>query len=161
MTPAKLKRLRRVLDALKQADMVRLAHLRHQEQAALARADLHRTKARVTHPVADAADLRFQNAWARAELRRADAEDLAREALSVPVAEAAAQLARTFGREAALAALSERLDIEQARLEERKAEAALTWMHARKPGSDQATGSKDQAREPSPPASSSSSTGVE
>ena len=128
MTPAKLKRLRRVLDALKQTDMARLANLRGQQQAADDRAAAHRVKARMTYPVVDATDMKAQTAWTRAELRRADAEDMAREALSAPIAEAAAQLAQTFGREAALKALSEKLDREQARADERKQEAALSWM---------------------------------
>lgn len=160
MTPAKLRRLRRVLDALKQTDMAQLAHLRGQQQAADHRAAAHREEARTPYPAVDAADMKMQTAWARAELRRADAEDLAREALSVPIAEAAAKLAQTFGREAALKALSERLDIEEARAEERRQEAALSWMQAtpRKALPAPKPASQDPENGPS---GGSSSTGVE
>lgn len=161
MTPAKLKRLERVLSALKQADMVRLAQLRRDQDAAAIRAEEHRARARVTHPVVDAGDMIAQMNWARAELRRANLEDLARDAFSEPVAEAAAKLAVTFGREAALTALSEKLATEQARVDALRAEAEVI------PGPPKLLGRR-QRREgpadqsgPDAPSPGSSSTGLE
>lgn len=118
----RFERLRRVLAALKQADMIRLGAKIAEADSARARARAFRTHSQ-SLPAADyAADMVLQDHWQghlEQRARHADAQALAFDAEADAMRPA---LARTFGREKVVNGLIDRQRLDENKQRERRAE---------------------------------------
>lgn len=122
MRESGMRRVHRVLTAMKMAEMAQLGARAAAAAAVRSRAAQLRADSQQMAPADNAADMMLQGQWQQSAWTRARALDAEAAEIDRDVADLKAKLARTMGREAAVTGLIERAEAETKRLLESRAE---------------------------------------